>query len=858
MSINTDFYGTSSSWLNLPYTGIDEFFKLQISNPTGSDDHTVAGTLSDLTLHDKMDLNEPPDLSACYAGSDKNFGMLHVSWISERNFEVAGTSDIKGNNPFFLGGRKYNGGFSPYGYSISFTSAVDSWGMNRDSKATTMVGNHTYMANTDSGIAPLVKVGTRSIVWLLLVYCSKPDSNGRPTSDCKVMELYTYVNGKISADEDTKKNYEEYSCILSVLALPFIATDDHSRSLVPLDGYGNPTNNDAKVRSIYPVIPIYSTIESQKTQGESQQILKFASNLSRIPLSQIKTESGNVNYSNHGGDCVLLSGCGVYQDLFSYNAGWDTGRDLAHYDWDNYYPVLDMEYYETYKEYVEGTDWGVSQRSIGLIWTTPSKFGGISQFDEYCKKQIAYLGEFFTDRISVATRNDGTVYLDPDMYLGIIGSDNITRGLYSRGQENRNQSQYKVGDLIDNSTYDPDKKTPPTPSSEPVEPSRPGFTLADGHGSITYALESDEFEQIWKDIYMRSNSSWEDLVEGLALFGANPLNAILAYRWMPFRLNYTGQAPVILGRTQVSYQHTYPVIKYASSFYKQDGVFDYAHEKNFINSKHCKCRMWLPFYGFVELPMTQVLSKELEITFQYNMPDDIGVWIISFDNVIYDYYECAPYIEIPITGDNSRQIALAKQQQVLSTALTIGGAVLAVGLSAVSAGVSIAGVAATAGISAGEYVSQALANTGAALTGRAMLYGGAEAAQQIGLVGGTAGAVAAAGAGAGVSIVNNITNTANQVGTLSTNVPTKAGAAATTFLHLPMKPYIQFYTNTLMETANIGEYKKTVGIACEKWGSIDSMPENSLLCISNPTFDRSGMNENEVNMLINALNGFYK
>jgi hypothetical protein len=269
MSINTDFYGVSSSWLNLVYTGTNEFFGLQVSNPTGSADHVVVGTLSDLTLHDKMELNEPPDLSACYAGSDKNFGMLHVSWISERNFEVAGTSDLKGNSPFFLGGRKYSGGFSPYGYSIDFSSAVDSWGMNRDSKATTVIGSHTYMANTDSGIAPLVKIGTRSIVWLILVHCSKPDSNGRPTSTCRVMELYTYVNGKISSDEDAKKNYEEYSCILAVLALPFIATDDHSRNLIPLDTYSNPINNDAKVRSIYPVIPIYSTIESQKTQGES-------------------------------------------------------------------------------------------------------------------------------------------------------------------------------------------------------------------------------------------------------------------------------------------------------------------------------------------------------------------------------------------------------------------------------------------------------------------------------------------------------------------------------------------------------------------------------------------------------------
>jgi len=54
--------------------------------------------------------------------------------------------------------------------------------------------------------------------------------------------------------------------------------------------------------------------------------------------------------------------------------------------------------------------------------------------------------------------------------------------------------------------------------------------------------------------------------------------------------------------------------------------------------------------------MPQVLSKELELEFHYNVPDEVGVWVISFGDVIYDYLECDCSIEIPLTGSNARVV----------------------------------------------------------------------------------------------------------------------------------------------------------------------------------------------------------
>jgi hypothetical protein len=104
------------------------------------------------------------------------------------------------------------------------------------------------------------------------------------------------------------------------------------------------------------------------------------------------------------------------------------------------------------------------------------------------------------------------------MYLGIIGSDNITRGLYSRGQENRNQSQYKVGDLVEHSTYDPGKITPPTPvpPETSINPIDPKISIA-GKGSKLFILRPNDIDDILDSMYGVNEDDWDALIKGLAL-----------------------------------------------------------------------------------------------------------------------------------------------------------------------------------------------------------------------------------------------------------------------------------------------------------------------------------------------------
>ena len=475
------------------------------------------------------------------------------------------------------------------------------------------------------------------------------------------------------------------------------------------------------------------------------------------------------------------------------------------------------------------------------------------EFREAVRHSLACFGMFFADSQTVA--QEGKLD-DPEMHLGTI-VDGVGYGDYTSGKDNRNQPQWNWNSMSEND-YDPtNPPSPPGPEPDPnpVIPDTPGFSLAVGNGSVCYTITKAEWAQIWDNIYGGGKKNFKALIEGLALYGSNPLNAILNYRWYPFYLNGGDTRPLRLGNTIVKpATNVYHCIGSSEqAFTSATGSFIWGRPKNFVNTRKTKARLFLPFYGFYDLPTSLLVNKELEVQFQYNLPDDNGVWFIMFGGSVYDYVECQPFIEIPITGDNSLQIAAAKAQRNLQIAATIG---TAVGGAVMGAMVAAPGVAAVINAgketawATGNVLSGALSNIGPLLDDGLL-----KTAHGAGIMGAT-GALA----GGGIKTANAIMQSALKIGELSTNVPVHNQASDTTFLHLTKYPYIQIYTNTLIDGFNESEYKWKVGIACDKWGNLASMPEQTLLATTGTAnMGTDGMLIDEVKELNDILqSGFYR
>lgn len=503
-------------------------------------------------------------------------------------------------------------------------------------------------------------------------------------------------------------------------------------------------------------------------------------------------------------------------------------------------------YYNGIYQYVKGQDGSFNTDGSTLIYYKEYGDG------EWVLRCAASLGLFFTTKR--ATAYTGALD-DPDMYCGIIDDNGLCHGDYSKGTENREQKQFDWTSTND-STYNPDKPVPPTPSTDPITPYQPGLTLA-GAGTGLWAMTKFQVEEFITDVF---GGEAEKLKDKLVLFGSNPMNAVISLRWYPMAWSSTRSGPVILGTTEVSKAHQYPLINStASSYYSNSGTLNImdAYDRNFYNSRHIQARLWLPFYGFYELPSTILLSKQIELELHFNLPDELAVWIISFDNVIYDFCECSMGIDIPLTGSNAAAITEAKRQAAISIASQVAS----------TAATTVLGVTGLRGLTGtANYLAEGIdilaSDLGYGSAGlEAQTYLTSRVGGQFNKTSFTQGAGIGAGVvGAGLNIANTVHQTKLEIASLKTNLPFHGAAGQTTFLNFPLFPYIQIFRNNIMSTYNEEEYQLKVGHACDVWAQLSEMPDNSLLQTTGmANMSSMGMEMAEVQELNSILqSGFYK
>lgn len=483
------------------------------------------------------------------------------------------------------------------------------------------------------------------------------------------------------------------------------------------------------------------------------------------------------------------------------------------------------------------------------------------EFREAVRHSLACFGMFFADSETVA--QEGKLD-DPNMYLGII-VNGIGYGGYTSGKDNRKQPQWNWDSMSEND-YDPSSPSEPgddpAASSDPMLPVGLEWTLA-GAGTGIWALTPSNITQVWDDIF------GQDI--NIKQFGDNPMNAILSLEWTPFKWEGDTSGPVILGSTIVNPAHTYPKIKTVNHAEVHGcGQMKFEYNKNFYNNRNIQARLFLPFYGYYELPAAQLLSSQLRVDFYYNVPDELGVYIISYDKVIYDFVECSCKIDIPLTGSNAAAIRENKKQQALSIASQVATTAATVAI----------------GYSSMKGLNQALshvANGVDVVAEEALGYdGGLEVETYLGVKGSgrgrNAGAIASgisAGVGAGINVYNTVNQAQIQRAALKTNLPYHGSALQTTFLHMSMKPYVQIFKNAIMDgfTTQDGgtvkeelggtskeQYMLKVGHACNVFTTMGKMPQNSLLQTTGmANMETNGMELEEVNEL-NAIlqSGFYR
>lgn len=108
----------------------------------------------------------------------------------------------------------------------------------------------------------------------------------------------------------------------------------------------------------------------------------------------------------------------------------------------------------------------------------------VTDFNEWCKKQCAYLGMFFTDDYTTFQTFSNDWYTAETTYLGIIDNNGVTHGEYAQGEAIKDYPQSQWENIKDDSPYDPTKKD--DNKERPSTPYNYNKTLAIGLDSGNY------------------------------------------------------------------------------------------------------------------------------------------------------------------------------------------------------------------------------------------------------------------------------------------------------------------------------------------------------------------------------------
>lgn len=284
----------------------------------------------------------------------------------------------------------------------------------------------------------------------------------------------------------------------------------------------------------------------------------------------------------------------------------------------------------------------------------------IAENIEYIMRGAAAYGVFFcldASDLKQSGKDSGASerWLDENMYCGIIRSDGMTYGEYSKGLYNAERDQYEWKDST---------QTPFVPSQDINQYSNQTRIRAIGHidtmcdryvlnANAVNALSVDLFT-IMSDLSVQQ-TDWGNLIEKTldSFLVQNPVDCIVSLKKYPVKeIPNTGDLTNIhYGRYSTGSAAGYPCTA---------DVYTYAFtpkriQPRFGNSyldyePNTSAELYIPYCGSISLKMCDILDKQLEpfLCVDYHTGQCTG--FVMADGIVIETIQGTIAIDVPITG----------------------------------------------------------------------------------------------------------------------------------------------------------------------------------------------------------------
>lgn len=205
--------------------------------------------------------------------------------------------------------------------------------------------------------------------------------------------------------------------------------------------------------------------------------------------------------------------------------------------------------------------------------------------------------------------------------------------------------------------------------------------LEDGFQKI-YICDRADIRAISAKLYDTSSGGiWDDIKQGVQMFGENPINCIAGMTFFPFDLttcftHYDGSAHVWFGGYD-----TEIIAKHLTNFNGYVDIGSIQILESFPNGDYrnyepyCNLSIFLPFVGLQSLKMNKYVGKTLSIRYYVDVLNGGCIACLFADGVLVDYFNGMMGVQLPITLTDFASYASSQIQNFTELGSKIAGTV---------------------------------------------------------------------------------------------------------------------------------------------------------------------------------------
>lgn len=221
--------------------------------------------------------------------------------------------------------------------------------------------------------------------------------------------------------------------------------------------------------------------------------------------------------------------------------------------------------------------------------------------------------------------------------------------------------------------------------------------------SSQYIISEQNLRAVANTLFSTTTSVIDAVLDGLKMYGANPLDVIGGLSVYPFSVsalvNSSPQTYIYFGSYQMTGVNVDKIVNYKNAYLDAGTIFLASLQHSYRDfSPYTQLSVYLPYIGWQKLDIAKYIDKTVNIRYYVDLHTGSCIAVLLANNVMVDYFTGQIASQLPVSGTDLRAYSSA----VINTVLGGAGGVVSTGANAASMagaiGGSFTGAAGAAGI----------------------------------------------------------------------------------------------------------------------------------------------------------------